>query len=95
MVKMVLGAIRREVNLYSLSIPDLEERFHRIVDYLKEHSSLPKPPTLVRQTGGLEILDGNHRLSAYFYCYGYFKLDIPDDVLLATNENQRFWLAES
>lgn len=91
-VDMVLGAIQGHVNLYSSSIKDLPERFHSILNYLREHGSLPKAPTLLSSPTGFQVLDGNHRLSAYFYGYGYFNLPVDDALMDKTAGTQRFWV---
>lgn len=91
---MVLGATKGHRNLYSDSIPDLKERFMRVVDHLKENGRLPGAPTLISETGGLSVLDGNHRIAAYLYSYGYFKLELDDSLLLKTQREQAFWVGE-
>lgn len=92
MVSMVLAAIENHNNIYSASIPDLKERFHRIVAHIRATGNLPCPPVLICEGDGLGIVDGNHRMAAYFYCYGYFKLDVDCDLQLKTNEMQHFWI---
>ncbi len=91
-VDMVFGAVEGDVNLYSSSIKDLSERFHRIIKYLREHGSLPKAPALLSTPTGFKILDGNHRLSAYFYGFGYINLPIDGDLMDKTASAQRFWV---
>lgn len=93
MVQMVLGAVRGQRNLYSSSIKDLSERFNRIVGYFGEHGVFPSPPALLVEDGKLTILDGNHRMSAYFYAFGYFTLDPGTDLQLRTRELQTYWIA--
>jgi hypothetical protein len=94
-VAMVLAAVAGQSNIYSISIPNLKERFFSVVAYLAEHGSLPKPPVIIKDAQGLNIVDGHHRMAAYFYCYGYFKLDLDASVQLNTKENQACWIAES
>ena len=91
-VDMVLGAVQKQINLYSSSIPDLSERFNRILGYLREHGTLPKPPVLLSSESGFQVLDGNHRLAAYFYGYGYFKLPLDFVAMDSTASTQRFWV---
>jgi hypothetical protein len=93
MVQMVLGAVQGQRNLYSSSIKDLSERFNRILRYFTEHGVFPSPPALLVEGGKLTILDGNHRMSAYFYAYGYFTLDPGADLQLKTQELQSYWIA--
>lgn len=93
MQDMVLGAVQNQPNLYSNSIPDLKNRFFNIVEFVKANGCLPRPPTLLSQIDKLKILDGNHRMAAYFYCYGYFNLEIEDQLLLGTKEIQSYWIA--
>lgn len=94
MIHMALGATKDQKNLYSESIPDLKERFARIVSYIGEHGFMPKPPILMNESDGLSVLDGNHRMSAYFYCYGYFTVEPATDLLLKTKEIQAYWIGE-
>lgn len=95
MVHMVLGALKDQINLYSSSIPDLKERFSRIVAYIKEHGVLPRPPALIREPTGLGILDGNHRMAAYLYCYGYFTIDPGTELMLKAENAQHYWIAKT
>lgn len=53
-----------ETNIYS-EIDSSEQRFNRVLKYLKEHESYPVPPVLVRREEGLHVVDGNHRVAAY------------------------------
>ena len=91
-VDIVLGAVEGQVNLYSSSIKDLSERFHRILSYLREHGSLPTAPAMLSTPTGFKVLDGNHRLSAYFYGYGYINLPIDGNLMDKTSSTQRFWV---
>lgn len=93
MVQMMLGAVQGQWNIYSYSIPDLSERFNRILDHFREHGVYPSPPALLLEDGGLTILDGNHRMSAYFYAYGYFMLDPGEELQLRTQDLQSYWIA--
>jgi len=93
LIQMVLGAVQGQYNLYSASISDLSERFKRILNYFGEHGIFPIPPVLLVEDGKLTILDGNHRMSAYFYAYGYFTLNPGADLQLRTQELQSYWIA--
>lgn len=94
-VSLAMGAICGEVNIYTMQITNLKERFFQVIDHLKEYGTLPKPPVLVKRPSGFDIIDGNHRLAAYYYAYGY--LDIPGiegGVLLNAAEEQDFWIGQ-
>lgn len=92
-VQMVFGAVQGQRNLYSNSITDLAVRFNRILAYFHEHGVFPAPPALLIEDKKLTILDGNHRMSAYLYAYGYFMLDPGIELQLNTQELQIYWLA--
>lgn len=94
-VQIVLGALKGQRNLYSDSIKDLPQRFNSIVTYLRENGNFPRPPVLLAEPSGLAVVDGNHRLAAYFYCYGYFKFEVSDDLLLKAKELQTYWRGEA
>ncbi len=94
MVQMVLGAVKDHQNMFTMQIPNLKDRFFSVVSYLREHGTIPKPPIIIKGTTGLSIIDGNHRMAAYFYSYGYLKLEIDDDLLFTTKEIQTYWIAE-
>jgi hypothetical protein len=95
MVQMTLGAVTGQRNLYSTSIPDLKQRFYRIVEHIGAHGVLPKTPALLEEDGALSVLDGNHRMAAYFYCYGYFKLEVEGSLQLNVKEIQSYWVGKS
>ena len=92
---MVLGAVTGHSNLYSNSIPDLKQRFYRILEHLRSRGTLPCPPALMAEPGGLTVLDGNHRMAAYQYAYGYFNLGLDADLQVKTQELQRYWIGEA
>lgn len=92
MLKLVLASVRGETNLYSVSIPNLKMRFDRIVEHIRATGELPCAPTLVPERYGLSIVDGNHRMAAYLYCYGYFKLEVEAKLQLRTKEIQEYWI---
>ncbi len=89
---IVLGAVQGQVNLYSSSIKDLPQRFQSILDHLRAHGSLPKAPALLATPEGFRVLDGNHRLSAYFYASGYFNLPVDDEAMGKAASTQRIWV---
>jgi len=61
--------VRGVYNIYAQQISNTGQRFRRIVRYLQQHGSLPAPPVLLSGGFQYEVLDGNHRLAAYF-CVG-------------------------
>lgn len=94
MVQMTLGAVAGQRNLYSTSIPDLKQRFDKIVEYICEHATLPKPPVLLDEEEGISILDGNHRMAAYFYCRGVFNHKPSVSCQAKTREVQSYWVGK-
>lgn len=91
---LVLGAVQNESNLFTISIPDYKERFEGIVKYLKLNFIFPTPPIVLKENSVYHILDGNHRMAAYLYGNGYFKVDLDNDLLANLYKNQSYWVAE-
>jgi hypothetical protein len=91
--QMVLAAVGGQVNIYSTSIPDLKQRFFNVVDFLSVYGQLPRPPAVIQDNEGLSVVDGNHRMAAYFYCCGYFMFDPGHSLQLKTLEIQSYWIA--
>ena len=54
-------------NIYSQQISNTSARFQRNVRYLRQHGHLSIPPVLFTTGFQYEILDGHHRLAAYFH----------------------------
>lgn len=85
--QMIRAAAMGEINIYSTSIPDLKERFDRVLSHLTATRNLPGTPTLFKTEAGFRVMDGNHRLAAY----SFFK------ILAESNHSviqpQRFWVA--
>src|SRR5262245_45140240 len=93
MVDMAMAALTGQRNRFSEAIPNLKQRFQSVVDYIALHGRLPRPPALCVEPDGLSVLDGNHRMAAYFYCCGYFKnLDPGAELQLKTEKAQQFWI---
>ncbi len=91
--EIVLGAVAGQINLCSILIPDLKVRFDKVIDYLSVHGIFPKPPSLIKCKNGLRIVDGNHRIAAYLYAYGYCQCDIIPQLKTSTKEIQSYWMA--
>jgi hypothetical protein len=91
MVRAALG----ERNLYSNSIPDLHLRFQRVLEYVARTEDLPGAPTLIQLPDGLQIVDGNHRMAAYFLLQG--ECGKPQDGRNFTpiHAEQNFWIGRS
>jgi len=53
-----------ERNRYS-NIENGHQRLESIMEYIRRHRALPRPPILLSQKDGLAVVDGNHRLLAY------------------------------
>lgn len=76
----------------SRSICDLKERFNRIVSYFSEHGVFPVAPVLSRYNGQYKLMDGNHRVAAYFYCSGYITKSPAREIVLKTRLKQSYWI---
>lgn len=84
-----MAVLANEQNLYS-DIVNSKERFLMAFSYLFKNHQHAAPPILVRQENGFLVVDGNHRLAAYFYL----------QVLKKRNNESRlpplkYWVAES
>lgn len=74
---------------------DSYARFRSCCDYLKQHGRFPRPIILGASRDGFDVLDGNHRLTAYFYLYGYFEVEKEETPALNVSERQEVWIASS
>lgn len=96
-MKMIIGLFQAHVlkqpNLYSASMSDGAERFRKCCDYLKEHGTFPWPVVLQGIEGVYRVLDGAHRLCAFFYLYGYFNIQNEETPSLKVAEKQAYWIA--
>jgi len=91
-VKMALAYLTGHVNEYSTQIGDLKSRISSIIEYIKENKTIPGTPVLYLENGKFAISDGNHRLCAYYICYGYFNIPTPKELKLLPNENFNYWV---
>lgn len=92
MVQMARSYLTGQANEYSVGIPDMRERIDKIISHIKEKGCLPHAPILYRSDDGLNVSDGNHRLCAYYICYGYINLPIPKELQLLPDHEFEFWL---
>lgn len=76
----------------SRSICDLKERFNRIVSYFSEHGVFPVAPVLARCKDKYMLMDGNHRIAAFFYCSGYIAKSPAREIVLKTQLKQSYWI---
>jgi len=91
---LVLANVKNEVNIYSLTMPDSKERFDQICSYMREEGSFPKIVALERVNDKYKLIDGCHRLTAYFYLCGYYKVGGEDRPCLNVATEQEYWIAE-
>ena len=91
-LQIISSAIYGIDTMMSRSICDLKERFDRIVSYFAKHGVFPAPPVLTRCNGKYKLMDGNHRIAAFFYCSGYIKRSPDRDVVLKTQIHQSYWI---
>ena len=67
---MVAAYVGGVPNAFLCSIPDGLTRFRSITAFVQEHGTVPGSVIAVRESGGLGIVDGNHRVAAYLHCAG-------------------------
>jgi hypothetical protein len=75
------------------NMSDGPDRFRRCCDYLKVHHIFPRPVVLLETPVGLDVLDGNHRVSAFFYLWGHFNVDSAETPDLTLSEQQPVYIA--
>lgn len=79
-------------NWLSDAIPSMKRRFDSLVRYIKENGVYPIPPVIIDKKEGLCLIDGNHRLSAYYYCAGLLT-KVPEEMVRnSTPKNQKYWI---
>ncbi len=64
--KMVKAFVYGEDNAYGRQLVDGPKRMLQAAHHIGETGLLPGSPVLLRTNEGLEILDGNHRVTAHF-----------------------------
>ncbi len=74
---------------------DGPERFNSCCTYMKEHGVFPQPIMLLSTPNGYDVLDGNHRLAAFFYLYGYFNIENAEIPCLKVANEQEVWIAKN
>ena len=72
---------------------DGPDRFRRCCEYLKVHHIFPRPVVLLETPVGFDVLDGNHRVSAFFYLWGCFNVDTPQTPDLTILDQQPVYIA--
>ncbi len=92
-VELYHSYVLEETTIYSLSMSDGKDRFQQCCSYLKKHGVSPKPVILEQTTEGIHVFDGYHRLCAFFYLYGYFKIENDEVPCLNVLPNQEVWLS--
>ena len=84
--------VLKEATIFSDSMSDGLARFTSCKDYLTEHGSFPWPVVIESSREGYHILDGYHRLSAYCYLFGYFKIENEEVPCLKVAAEQQVWI---
>ncbi|WP_296656041.1 hypothetical protein [Thiobacillus sp. 0-1251] len=82
LAQLITGYVQGKPNIYTQQIPDGKQRFQSVLSYLSIHKSFPGFPVLAVQADGLEVLDGNHRMAAYFTLVASGKAPFPVPVWL-------------
>ena len=93
-LKIIIGLfqtyILKEQSPYSC-MRDGQERFK---EYIQSSFNFPKPVILERASDDKYfILDGYHRITAYFYLFGFFNIKNAETPNLNVHEEQMFWIA--
>jgi hypothetical protein len=95
--KIVVDLMRTNVQVqdtfYRIML-DSKERFDRICLHLKQESVYPRTVAIERIGGKYRILDGCHRLSAYFYLCGWFNIEDDTVPCLGVKDEQEYWVGK-
>ena len=96
-MKMIISLFQAHVlkqpNIYSISMSDGMERFRKCCEYLKNHGTFPWPIILQNLGMKYRVLDGAHRLCAFFYLYGFFNVENEEVPCLLVEARQPAWVA--
>ncbi len=57
--------VHNQKNDYS-NLINGKDRFNNCVIYIMQNGGFPKPPLLMKGAEGFEVIDGNHRMAAYW-----------------------------
>jgi hypothetical protein len=71
----IIGAMAGETNIYS-NLYRSKERFQAQLGYVVHNGTYPRAPILMPSGGHFDIVDGNHRLAAYFTAEHYHKTGV-------------------
>ena len=74
---------------------DGAEGFTNCCTFLKQHGVFPWPIILEKLNTGYRVLDGSHRICAFFYLYGYFNVDNDETPCLDIKAQQAAWIANN
>lgn len=79
--------------IYQSYASDGYKRVADLVAYMMEYGKFPRPVILEKTPEGYSVLDGSHRITAYFYLCGYFKAE--DKILrhIHAKDAQSAWIA--
>lgn len=92
-VELFRSHVLGEWTMYSQMMTDGKERFQSCCSYLKEHGVFPLPVVLEQTNSGVHVFDGNHRICAFFYLHGYFKIENDEVPCLKVKQEQEVWLS--
>ncbi len=93
-VDLMRSNVLEQTTLLSITMPDSKERFERICTYLKNEGVYPGTVAIEQMGDRFRIIDGCHRLAAYFYLCGWFKIEDDKVPCLSVMEEQEYWVAE-
>lgn len=94
-VTMMRAHVQGQINMYSIPSFKSKERFERICAYLKNEGVYPRTVAIEQMGERFRIIDGFHRLAAYFYLRGWFKIKNDKLPCLSVKEEQEYWVAEA
>ena len=80
--------VQGQINMYSITMPSSKKRFDCICTYLKDEGVYPRTVAIEQMGDRFRIIDGCHRLAAYFYLRGLFKIEDDKVPCLSVMEEQ-------
>ena len=78
----------------SAAKPEDSDHFRGHCDHLTESGIFSAPVILEETDAGLHVLDGFHRLCAFFYLYGYLQVENTETKVAKASSKQEVWLGK-
>lgn len=86
--------VLKQKTIYSMTMPDGFDRFQKCCEYIKSNGIFPRPIIIENINNLYHIFDGYHRLTAFFYLYGFFNVSKKDVHSLKVQSIQKAWIAK-